>query len=208
MTLNEVEKQDAELAVLVQKGDREAFNRLVERFQGRIFNFTYQFFRNMDIAAEMTQETFLRSYRFIKKYDPSKKFSTWLYSIAKNICIDEKRKMDRNRTVSIDDLPPGAISASREGGHLKDPCTMSLQFEDRMILEEAIAQLPEKYRMAIILCYFQELPYQEIADILNLNLNLVKVRIFRAKKKLLEILKDDDRELAITEDMDDEPDDE
>jgi RNA polymerase sigma-70 factor (ECF subfamily) len=138
----------------------------------------------------MAQETFLRAYRYIKKYDSKRKFSTWIYSIAKNICIDEKRKMDRSRTVPIDEVNPGSIQASQESQHLKDPSQISLHLEDRMLLEEAITRLPEKYRTALILCYFQEMPYQEIAETLGLSLNLVKVRIFRAKKQLLELLRD------------------
>ena len=190
MTISEADRSDAALAVKVQKGDRDAFGVLVERFQTRIYSFGYQFFRDRDIATEMAQETFLRAYRYIKKYDPKRKFSTWIYSIAKNICIDEKRKMDRSRTVPIEDVSPSSFQSSHQGQHLKDPSQISLQLEDRMLLESAIAQLPDKYRAAIILCYFQELPYQEIGDILGLSLNLVKVRIFRAKKQLLEILKE------------------
>ena len=190
MILSDLDKSDIMLAVKSQKGDREAFGTLVENFQKRIYSFCYQFFRDRDIATEMTQETFLRAYRYINKYDPKKKFSTWLYSIAKNICIDEKRKMDRSRAVSIDDANPASILSSQQSQHLKDPSQISMQVEDRMLLEKAITQLPEKYRAAIILCYFQELSYQEIAEVLGLNLNLVKVRIFRAKKQLLEILKE------------------
>jgi RNA polymerase sigma-70 factor (ECF subfamily) len=190
MTLSDLDKNDIVLAVKAQKGDREAFGVLVENFQTRIYSFCYQFFRDRDIATEMAQETFLRAYRYIKKYDSKRKFSTWIYSIAKNICIDEKRKMDRSRTVPIDDVNPSTILSGEQSYHLKDPSQISLHLEDRMLLEDAITRLPEKYRTAIILCYFQELPYQEIADILNLSLNLVKVRIFRAKKQLLEILKE------------------
>ncbi len=190
MTITETDRSDVALAVKAQKGDRDAYGHLVERYQTRIYSFCYQFFRNRDVAAEMAQETFLRAYRYIKKYDSNKKFSTWIYSIAKNICIDEKRKMDRSRTVPIEDVNPSSFQSSHQGQHLKDPSQISLQLEDRMLLESAIAQLPDKYRAAIILCYFQELPYQEIADVLGLSLNLVKVRIFRAKKQLLEILKE------------------
>jgi RNA polymerase sigma-70 factor (ECF subfamily) len=190
MSLSNADKDDAVLAVQAQKGDRQAFGEIVERFQTRIFSFCYQFFRDSDTASEMAQETFLRAYRYIKKYDPKRKFSTWIYSIAKNICIDEKRKMDRSRTVPMDDINPSTILSDGQNYHLKDPSQISLHLEDRILLEEAITRLPEKYRTAIILCYFQELPYQEIADILNLSLNLVKVRIFRAKKQLLEILKE------------------
>ncbi len=183
------DKEDIEIVLKVQKGNRDAFTELVERYQRRIYHFSYQFFRNEDLAAELTQETFLRVFRFIKRYDPKKKFSTWIYSIARNICIDELRKMKRGKVVSLETLPPGTVTGDTEALHLKDPSYISMRLEDRVLLEESIALLPEKYRAAIILCYFQDLSYQEIADILGLSLNLVKVRIFRAKKKLLEIIK-------------------
>jgi RNA polymerase sigma-70 factor (ECF subfamily) len=188
MALSEADRKDSALAVLAQKGDRDAYGELVTRFQNRMYSFCFQFFRNPDLASDLAQETFLRAYRYIKKYDPDKKFSTWIYSIAKNICIDEHRKLQRGKTISIDDLPPDKIRSTEDSLHLKNPAQISMQLQDKMMLEEAIAQLPEKYRTAIILCYFQEMPYQEIADTLGLNLNLVKVRIFRAKKRLLEIL--------------------
>ena len=190
MMLNNADKGDSNLAVRVQKGDQDAFAQLVECFQTRVYSFCYQFFRDPNIATEMTQETFIRAYRYIKKYDPKRKFSTWIYSIARNICIDEKRKMDRSRTVPIDELNPSHMQSGPRSQHRMDPSQISQRLEDRLLLEEAIAQLPEKYRTAIILCYFQELPYQEIAEVLGLSLNLVKVRIFRAKKQLLEILKE------------------
>lgn len=199
--LTDVDREDSALVIMVKKGDRDAFASLVIRFQGRIYNFIFQFCRNPDLAAELTQETFLRVFRFIDKFDTKRKFSTWIFSIAKNICIDEHRKIDRGQVVSLDDVPQQAASDHSDSLHHKDPSYMSMRQEDRMLLEEAIALLPEKYRAAIILCYFQELTYQEIAEIMGLNLNLVKVRIFRAKKMLLDILrKNDDADSRIPKD--------
>ena len=189
MALSDSDRGDAVLAQKVQKGDKDAFGEIVERFQTRIFGFCYQFFRDRDIAAEMAQETFLRAYRYIKKYDPKRKCSTWIYSIAKNICIDEKRKMDRHRTVPVDDVSSASMQLSQPSTHHQDPSQVALNLEDRVILEEAVARLPEKYRSALILCYFQELSYQEVAETLDLSVNLVKIRIFRAKKHLLELLR-------------------
>ncbi len=194
--LTDIDREDTALVIMVVKGDRDAFASLVGRFQGRIYNFIFQFFRNPDLAAELTQETFLRVFRFIDKFDTKRKFSTWIFSIAKNICIDEHRKIGRRQVVSLDDVPQQIASDHSDSLYHKDPSFMSMRQEERMLLEEAIALLPEKYRAAIILCYFQEMTYQEIAEILGLNLNLVKVRIFRAKKMLLEILRKDDHPKA------------
>lgn len=188
MNSHQDNKEDVTLAVKAQKGDNEAFAELVDRFQTRIFSFCYQFFREREIATDMAQETFVRAFRYLNKYDPKRKFSTWIYSIAKNICIDEKRKMDRNRTMSLESVSSSSVIDPEPGQHLKDPSQIFQHLEDKLFLEEAIGELPEKYRAVIILCYFQELPYQEIAEILGLSLNLVKVRIFRAKKQLLDII--------------------
>lgn len=188
MTLTDSDRKDAVLAVQVRKGQLDSYTVLVRRFESRIYNFCYQFFRNPDTAAETTQETFLRAFRHIKRYDDKRKFSTWLYSIARNICIDEKRKLDRGKIIHFGAADPENLLVEEHGRHLTLPFEASAQLEERIVLEQAIIQLPEKYRTAIVLYYYHELPYQEIAEIMRLNLNLVKIRIFRAKKMLLEIL--------------------
>jgi len=188
MGMTDSDRTDSSLAVLAQKGDKEAFSKLVETYQRRIYSFCYQFFRDADVAAELTQEAFLRAFRHIRRYDRKRKFSTWLYSVARNICIDEKRKLDRGKTVPLQEVNPDSLHSGGQSRHLKDPSQISLHLEERVVLEQAVTRLPEKYRTVIILCYFQELPYQEVADVMGLSLNLVKVRIFRAKKMLLEIL--------------------
>lgn len=188
MTLTDSERKDADLAVQARRGHHDSFAELVHRFESRIYNFCYQFFRDRDVAAETTQETFLRAFRHIKRYDNKWKFSTWLYSIARNICIDEKRKMGRGKFINLGEANPESLHADETSQHLKNPVQISDHLEDRLILEQAISQLPEKYRTAIVLFYYQELPYQDIADIMGLNLNLVKIRMFRARKMLLEIL--------------------
>lgn len=188
MILTDSDRKDADLAVQVQRGRRDSFAELVNRFESRIYNFCYQFFRDKEVAAETTQETFLKAFRHIKRFDEKRKFSTWLYSIARNICIDEKRKLDRGKIVRLGGANPENLNPDGQGQHHMNPSEISIQLEEKIILEQAISQLPEKYRTAVVLFYYQELPYQEIADIMGLSLNLVKVRIFRAKRMLLEIL--------------------
>jgi RNA polymerase sigma-70 factor (ECF subfamily) len=188
MILSDSDRKDADLAIRVRKGHRDSFGELVNRFESRIYNFCYQFFRDREIAAETTQETFLRAFRHIKRYDENRKFSTWLYRIARNICIDEKRKLDRGKTLLLGGANPDSLNPDGQNRHLKSPSQVSDHLEQKVVLEQAISQLPEKYRTAVVLFYYQDLPYQEIAAIMGLSLNLVKVRIFRAKKMLLEIL--------------------
>jgi RNA polymerase sigma-70 factor (ECF subfamily) len=196
LPLNDRDREHIALALRAQKGDREAFAALVSGFQGKIISFTYHFFRDRDLAEELTQETFLRVYRYIKRYNPERKFSTWVYSIARNLCIDEQRKSQRGVTVSMDDLPPETDFSDGEAHHHKDPATLLARDQESHLVDEAVRELPEKYQIALVLYYYEELPYQEIAEVLDLSLNLVKVRIFRAKKMLLQILKDRESKIA------------
>lgn len=187
--LSDRDREQIALVLKARKGDREAFAALVTQLQGKIVNFTYHFFRDRDLAEEMTQETFLRVYRYLKRFNPERKFSTWVYSIARNLCIDEQRKSHRGQTISIEDLPVDTDFSGGEALHQRDPASIFSREEEGARIDDAVAELPEKYRTPLVLCYYDEMPYQEIADVLDLSLNLVKVRIFRAKKMLLEILR-------------------
>jgi len=174
------------------KGDKEAFSFLIDKYQKQIFHFVYQFFRDYHLSLEITQEAFLRAFKFLHTYKPGKKFSTWLYSIAKNLCIDEMKRNSRATLLPIDDTkyrnsPPDSYSRLY---HHKDPDTAMIQSEKNNALLEAIGKLPEKYRVVITLCYFEEMTYEEISEIVEMPLSTVKVRIFRAKKKLLKLLED------------------
>jgi len=177
--------EDAELADRAREGDREAFGALVEKYQGPIYSYTLHFFRNATRAEDVTQETFLRAFRFLQTYDPSRRFSTWLYTVARNLCIDRHRENVRNEHVDVESIHPRHLVAAQS--HL-NPLERMEDREDRERLLQAVRQLPEKYRTPIILCYMQGLPYQEISDIIGISLNNTKIRIFRAKKMILKML--------------------
>lgn len=178
--------QDSELAERARNGDKQAFEELVRKHQAAIYSFALHFFRSPDGAEDSAQETFLRAYRFLHTYDPSRKFITWLYSIARNICIDRHRERTRHEQVSIDDVAPALLA--EDDAKAADPMRRMEEHEERRSLVEAIDALPEKYRTPILLCYMQGLPYQDASDILGISLNNLKIRIFRAKKLLIEKL--------------------
>ena len=174
-----------------RNGNKEAFSFLIDKYQRQIFHFIYQFFRDYQLSLEVTQETFLRAFKFLHTYQPDKKFSTWLYSIAKNLCIDEMKKNSRATIISINDMK--SKDDSDEESPLcfqKDPDTAMIQHEDNKALWGAIDKLPEKYKLVITLCYFEDMSYEEIAEVVEMPLSTVKVRIFRAKKRLLKLLED------------------
>lgn len=185
MALTDTAIDDAELANRARNGDKAAFGVLVQRYQGPIYSFALHFFRAQDIAEDVAQETFLRAYRFLRSYDDSRRFITWLYSIARNICIDRHRERSRKEGVSLEDVPPNLL-LSESPEH--DPLGQLESREAKRLLKEAVEKLPEKYKTPVILCYMEGLSYQEIGDIIGISLNNTKIRIFRAKKMLLEHL--------------------
>ena len=180
------ELDDAQVVRQVLRGKREMFGVLLERYQKPIFNFVYRFCGNYDFAQELTQETFLRCYQFLKSYDPKRKFSTWLYTVAKNLCIDELKKHRFAREVSLDDALPAVDARGAAEGADRSQQVLCIRREEDFRLLEALQELPASARTVLLLHYFQGLAYQEIGEALDLPVSTVKIRIFRAKKSLLE----------------------
>jgi len=176
---------DSKLARKVQKGDRRAFEILLSRYERSIYSFIYNFFQDRALCEDLTQETFLRAYRFIGSFRPKEKFTTWLYSIAKNLCIDELRRLQKGSTVNIDMVDPDVLVSS--GGFGGNPMLLSMVGEEADILQRILTKLPEKYRTCIILFYFSELSYEDISRIMNISLSNTKILLFRGKKILLEL---------------------
>lgn len=177
--------EDSERAEQALGGDRLAFGVLVEKYQGPIYRYALHFFRDPTRAEDVAQDTFLRAYRFLHTYDPARRFATWLYAIARNLCIDRQREEARRQHVDVEGVAPRQLIAARPS---LDPLELLEGREDRERLLGAIRQLPEKYRTPVILCYAEGLPYQEISDILGISLNNTKIRIHRAKKMILKAL--------------------
>ena len=109
---------DAEVIKKVLAGRQDLFGLILDRYQRPIFNFVYRFYGNYDLAEELTQETFLRCYQFLKSYDPKRKFSTWLYTVARNLCIDHLKKK-KGREISLDHALP--IVERQEAGRSSEP---------------------------------------------------------------------------------------
>jgi RNA polymerase sigma-70 factor (ECF subfamily) len=178
--------EDAQVVRQILRGKQESFGVLVERYQKPIFNFIYRFYGNYELAQELTQETFLRCYQFLKSYDPDRKFSTWLYTVAKNLCIDELKKQRAAHEVPLEDVLPAVDAKDREGAVVKNQQLECIRREEDFKLLEALQELPAAARTVLLLHYFQGLSYQEISETLGLPVSTVKIRIFRAKKSLLE----------------------
>ena len=179
-----------ELITLASCGDQQAYTTLVRRFEPQVHAVCLKMVHNQETARDLTQETFVKAFGALDSFDRSFTFSTWLYKIARNTCIDHFRRQ-KLETYSLD-----APLMTKEGEMQRDfPSPINsperhliLKERGRMI-SEAIESLPDKYREVIQLRHKEELPYEEIAGILMVPLGTVKARLFRARELLKKRLK-------------------
>ncbi len=166
------------------KGDKVAFGELIESFQGPVYNLAYRMLNNSGEAEEAAQEAFIRAWTRLDSYDSKRKFSTWLFSITSNYCIDQIRKR-RALLLSIDEpLPPHpALTSDKAQG----PEAQMASGEQEEMVQALLQELPEEYRTAVILRYWQEMSYTEIAEVTDSSVSAIKSRLFRARKQLAEI---------------------
>ncbi|MGH7144169.1 MAG: RNA polymerase sigma factor [Planctomycetota bacterium] len=187
-------RDDTDLMTLIATyGDPKAFEVLLKRHQRAVLNICFGFMRDHNLAEDMTQEVFLRVYRGAASYKPVAKFTTWLYRITANLCLNELKKNSIRRTRSLTE-PTGPdpestrliekIAASDE-----IPLTQAERHELRAILDKAIAALPAEQAATLILVENRHLPYEEVARIMNVTVSAIKMRIKRARTSLREALK-------------------
>jgi RNA polymerase sigma-70 factor (ECF subfamily) len=166
------------------KGDKVAFGHLVEAYQTPVFNLAYRMLNNSGEAEEAAQEAFIRAFTRLESYDPSHKFSTWLLSITSNYCIDQLRKR-RALLLSIDEpLPPHPALHSDKA---KSPEAQIMNSEQQEMVQSLLTELPPDYRQAVVLRYWYELSYDEIAEMMDTTVSAIKSRLFRARRQLAEI---------------------
>ncbi len=187
-----VHDDDSRLARKVQKGDRRAFELLLAKYERPIFSFIAHFFQDRALCEDLTQETFLRAYRFIASYRPKEKLATWLFAIAKNLCIDELRRLRKGTTVDIDAVDPEVLVTGSAGGG--NPIHTAIAAQEAAIISRAIAKLPEKHRTCIILFYYNELSYEDISRVMDISISNTKILLFRGKKMMLDLYRKESRE--------------
>jgi len=184
---------DETLVEIFNRGTRDAFVELVERYQGRIINFIYRALGDFERSEELAQESFLRAFRKADSFDSRYRFSTWLYTIARNLASNELR--DRSRrpapyTIDDEDWATAGLAVdSATGARDSDPERVLLNKEMKQSLEKALCALSDEHRMALILKEYDGLTYGEIADILDTSAGTVKSWVFRAKREIFKILK-------------------
>lgn len=173
-----------EESILIQRtlaGDEEAFTRLVEAYQNSIYNLAYRMLGDAAEAEDAAQETFLRIYTRLSTYNTEKKFSSWVLSIASHYCIDRLRRR-KHTPVSLDDIVSWRWLPSKDVAPEKQVLREELKDEIRDLLDE----LPPHYRAVMILRYWHEMSYDEIADALGATQSTIKSRLHRARKMMAE----------------------
>jgi RNA polymerase sigma-70 factor, ECF subfamily len=185
------ELEDTALVNAYLDGETRSFDVLVERYQTRLLNFVYRIVGDRERAEDLVQEVFVRVYRHLGRFDRSKKFSTWIYTIASNLAKNELRNRSRNPLVLFTSMTKGWEDEERP-----------LEFEDptsrpddlfrkrhvRELVESSVAQLPSHHREVFMLREIEGRSYEEIAEITHCNLGTVKSRLNRARNSFAEII--------------------
>jgi len=183
--------EDTALVNAYLDGETRSFDVLVERYQTRLLNFVYRIVGDRERAEDLVQEVFVRVYRHLARFDRSKKFSTWIYTIASNLAKNELRNRSRNPLVLFTSMTKGWEDEERP-----------LEFEDpssrpddlfrkrhvREMVESSVAQLPTHHREVFMLREIEGRSYEEIAEITHCNLGTVKSRLNRARNSFAEII--------------------
>jgi RNA polymerase sigma-70 factor (ECF subfamily) len=183
---------DAVLMLRVKRGDRAAFAGLVEKYQQPVLNFIYRTLRDETEAEDLAQNVFLQVYKSRSRYRRTAKFSTWLFTIARNLCLNELRRRSRHPAESIEETHTDHEDQPQRQYEDKSqmaPPEQLLHGELAQKIEEALAELPENQRSAILLCRQDELSYEEIAEVLDCSLSATKSLIHRGRETLKEKLK-------------------
>ncbi len=188
---DEKRKEDSRLIQSALKGDEKAYETLLKKYKNLVFTIMMKMVRNPQEAEDLTQEAFMKAFNSLSSFNEEFAFSTWLMKIATNNCIDYLRKR-KLKTYSINE--PIQYKDEQIEVEIPDeepsPEKSVLQSERKKLIEEAIDQLPERYRYVIILRHKEEKSYEEISEILNLPLGTVKAQIFRAREVLNKKLKE------------------
>ncbi len=183
---------DVELMRRVRRGDLTAFAQLVERHKAAVYTYLVRMVGDETEAEDLAQMVFLQIFRSARRYKPTAKFTTWLFTIARHLCLNELRRRKRHAADYIEDLhggPAREIEVQLPDPRPAMPDSEVLKAEFFQMLEKALSQLPENQRTAIILFSQQGLSYEEIACVLGCSVQATKSIIHRARLYLREVLK-------------------
>ena len=174
------QKSEAEIVARVLKGDRQAYALLVDEYKSPIYNLAYRMTGNLEDADDLTQETFIRAYQYLWRYDTSKKFFTWLYTLALNLIRNHFKKNKYNKSSE-------ELSANLLADKNPSPETELIETQEISVY---LLRLEDESRALLIMKFHQGLTFEEIAQITGKSISAVKMRIYRGLEKLKELLKE------------------
>jgi len=183
---------DAALMLLAKAGDMRAFEQLVEKYKQPIVNLMFRMLNDLSEAEDLAQTVFVRVHQSASRYEVSAKFSTWIFTIARHVCLNEIRRRARHPAQSIESNQPDSdepVARQFEDQNTFTPPQAFLHAELEAKIQQALDDLPEKQRLAVLLCRQDELSYEEIARVLGLSLSATKSLIHRARETLKSRLK-------------------
>lgn len=178
---------DHALMVRIGAGDHQAFRELVERHQNAVIGTVAKMLGSPTDAEDIAQQVFLRIWRNAKRYRPEAKFTTYLFTITRNLVFNETRRRGRKKEVSSDEREETSNLLIQDSPD-RQPDSELLQSELQAAVDAAIASLPEAQRTAVVLRRYEQLPYEDIASVLGLSVSAVKSLLFRARTTLRESL--------------------
>ena len=177
---------DEKLILRFQEGDINAYNELVKRYKYRLLNFVLRYFNNVEQAEDVVQDTLIKLYTHASYYKNVAKFSTWIFTIAKNNALTELRKNKRKKTDSLWTDDGQVIDINSKEESLDSKVQNEIAIDQ---LNKFLDEIPENFRMAVVLRDFQELSYEEISKILEIPIGTIKSRINRGRIQLAEKMK-------------------
>lgn len=179
---------DTELMLRVQRGDALAMRLLVSRYQDAVYGMARRMLPDSGEAEDLAQRTFIRVWKAAGSYEASAKFTTWLFTILKNLVFNETRRQKRKPVSSLDERAEQGWCPADGASPPPDEALRQKELEE--VIERALAELPDKARMAVQLRRFQNMNYEEIAAVLEMSVPAVKSLLFRTRQSLRETLSD------------------
>jgi len=186
ITMHEVAREDVQLVEEALGGNQLSFQLLIERYQERIFALARHYTRSAVEVEDIVQDTFLKAYRRLETFQRQSSFSTWLYRIAVNTALDFLKRMGRSPVQAVEDPELSASPVRAQAGSgvaVAAPDARLRREEIARITAEVLAELPEIFRTVLVLREFEDLSYQQMADVLGISIGTVESRLFRARAR-------------------------
>jgi len=174
---------DDQIINAIKNGNTQAFSILVDRYKDLVYTLAIRMIKNREEAEEVAQDTFIKVFKSLDKFKGDSKFSTWIYRVTYNTCLDNKKKNEKHlNDIAIDEFTFNKLDT------IDNALDHLMKQERRELIKQCVKKLPEDSSALITLFYFEEMSLEEISKIINVETNTVKVKLYRARKKLAVIL--------------------